>query len=146
MCSQWARWRKTFSNRFLKILTERTVTTEAGSLFQHFTSLTQNADPLLRRWLAPWSTLKGCPLRVRRVGGRKTISEQYPKGPKSSSLGCRPQVRLVGHLSGLICLLMRFQSSALRPLCTENACTLAGSIVCQRTLQQPLKQDSSMGL
>ncbi len=55
------RWGKTsvetFSNRFLKTLTEGAVTTEAGSLFQYFTNLTENADPLLRRWLAPWSTL-----------------------------------------------------------------------------------------
>ncbi len=55
------RWGKTsvqtFSNRFLKTLTEEAVTTEAGSLFQYFTNLTENADPLLRRWFAPWSTL-----------------------------------------------------------------------------------------
>ncbi len=55
--SQWGRWRKTsiqtFPNRFLKILTERAVTTEAGSLFQYFTTRTESADPLLRRWLAP---------------------------------------------------------------------------------------------
>ncbi len=73
--SQWGRWGKisvhTSSNRFLKTLTEGAVTTEAGSLFQYFTTLTENADPLLRRRLAPWSTLKGCPLRPRRVGGRK---------------------------------------------------------------------------
>ncbi len=37
-------------------LTEGAVTTEAGSLFQYFTTLTENADPPLRRWLAPWST------------------------------------------------------------------------------------------
>ncbi len=47
-------------NRFLKILTEGAVTTEGGSLFQYFTALTENADPL--RW---------CPLRPRRAGGRK---------------------------------------------------------------------------
>ncbi len=40
----------------LKKLTEGAVTTEAGSLFQYFTTLIENADPLLRRWLAPWST------------------------------------------------------------------------------------------
>ncbi len=28
-----------------------------GSLFQYFTTLTENAGPLLRRWLAPWRTL-----------------------------------------------------------------------------------------
>ncbi len=48
---------QTFSNRFLKALTEGAVTTEAGTLFQYFTTITENADPLLRRWLAPWSTL-----------------------------------------------------------------------------------------
>ncbi len=48
---------QTFSNLFLKALTEGAVTTEAGSLFQHFTTLIENADPLFRRWLAPWSTL-----------------------------------------------------------------------------------------
>ncbi len=48
-----------FSNRFWKTLTEGAVTTETGSLFQYFTTFTDYADPLLRRWLAPWSTLKG---------------------------------------------------------------------------------------
>ncbi len=28
-------------------------------------------EPRLRRWLTPWSTLKGCPLRPRRAGGGK---------------------------------------------------------------------------
>ncbi len=42
---------------FLKTLTEGAVTTRAESLFQYFTTLSENADPLLRRWLAPWSTL-----------------------------------------------------------------------------------------
>ncbi len=45
MFSQWGRWGKTsvqtFSNRFLKISTERAVTTKAGSLFQYFTTLTE---------------------------------------------------------------------------------------------------------
>ncbi len=40
------RWGKAsveiFSNLFLKTLTERAVTTEAGSLFQYFTTLTEN--------------------------------------------------------------------------------------------------------
>ncbi len=48
-----------FFNRFLKTLAEGAVTTETGSLFQYFTTYTDNANPLLRRWLAPWSTLKG---------------------------------------------------------------------------------------
>ncbi len=64
--NHWERWGKTpvqtFSNLFFKILTEGAVTTEAGSLLQYFTTLTENADPLYRRWLAPWSTLLGCPL------------------------------------------------------------------------------------
>ncbi len=47
----------TFSNLFLKLLTEDFVTTEAGSLFRYFTTLTKNVGPLLRRWLASWSTL-----------------------------------------------------------------------------------------
>ncbi len=50
-------WGKTFSKLFLKALTEAAVTTEADSLFQYFTTLTENADPLLRRWLSPWSAL-----------------------------------------------------------------------------------------
>ncbi len=46
-----------FLQSFLETLSEGAVTTEAGSLFQYFTTLTENADPLLRRRLAPWSTL-----------------------------------------------------------------------------------------
>ncbi len=69
------RWGKTSvqtsSNRFLKTLTEGAVTTAAGSSFQYFTTLIENANPLLRRRLAPRSTLKGCPLRPRRAGGTK---------------------------------------------------------------------------
>ncbi len=83
--SQWGRWGKTSVqtsyNRFLKTLTEVAVATERGSLFQYLTTLTENADPLLRRWLAPWSTLKGCPLRPRRVGGRKNKLGSIPKRP-----------------------------------------------------------------
>ncbi len=51
---QWGRLGKTsvqtFSYRFLKKMTEGAVTTEAGGLFQYFTTLAENADPLLRRW------------------------------------------------------------------------------------------------
>ncbi len=36
------------SNLFKKILTEEAGTTEAGSLFQYFTTLAEKADPLLR--------------------------------------------------------------------------------------------------
>ncbi len=62
---------KDFCPNFLKTLTEGAVTTEAGNLFQYFTTLTENADPLLRRW----STLKGCPLRPHRPGGRINIQK-----------------------------------------------------------------------
>ncbi len=43
---------QTYFDRFLKTLTEGAVTTEAGSLFQYFTTLTENGDPSLRRWIA----------------------------------------------------------------------------------------------
>ncbi len=36
-------------NLFLKILTEGAVTAEAGNLCQYFTTLTEKAEPLLRR-------------------------------------------------------------------------------------------------
>ncbi len=42
---------------FLEYFNEGAVTTEGGSLFQYFTTLTEKADSLLRRWLSPWSTL-----------------------------------------------------------------------------------------
>ncbi len=32
-----------------KLLTEGSATTETGSIFQYFTTLTENADPLIRR-------------------------------------------------------------------------------------------------
>ncbi len=52
--SQWGNTSvQTFSNLFLKIPTEGAVTTEAGSLFQYFTTLTEKADPLLQRRLVP---------------------------------------------------------------------------------------------
>ncbi len=54
---------QTFSNLFLKILTEGAIITEAGNLFEYFTNLTSNANPLLRRWLASWGSLQGCPLK-----------------------------------------------------------------------------------
>ncbi len=48
-------WRKidfkTVSSPYLKLLTEGAITTEAGSLFLCFTTLTEKADPLLQRWL-----------------------------------------------------------------------------------------------
>ncbi len=50
--SQWGKTSvQTFSNLFLKTLTEGAVVTEAGSLFQYFTTPTENAD------LAPWIAL-----------------------------------------------------------------------------------------
>ncbi len=74
---------QSFSNLFLKTLTEGSVTTEDGSLFQYFTTLTENANPLLRRWLASWSTVKGCPLRTRRSGGRKNKFRSISEKPLS---------------------------------------------------------------
>ncbi len=73
--SQWGRWERisvqTFSGRFLKILTEGAVTTEAGSLYQYFTTLTENDDPLLWRWLVP---CRGALLgRVEREGEKKHV-------------------------------------------------------------------------
>ncbi len=140
----WKDFCPTFSNGYLKTLPEGDVTPEAGSLFQYFTTLTKNADPLDRRWLALWSTLKRCPHRTRRVEGKQfriytQKALEYVEGgnqvaPKSSQLGCRSQVRLLGHLLDWIYLLTRLQRSALRPLCTENTCTLAGSVICKRIL------------
>ncbi len=42
-----------FLQPFLENIDRRSCTTEAGSLVQYFTALTENAGPLLRRWLAP---------------------------------------------------------------------------------------------
>ncbi len=71
MFSQWARWGKTsvqtFSNRFLKTLTEVAVAMEVGGLFQYFITLTEKA-------------VLG---RAERKGG-KTGSDQYPKGHRIS--------------------------------------------------------------
>ncbi len=82
----------TFSSPFMRTLTEGAVTTEGGSLFQYFTTLAENVDPFLRRWLAPWSTFKGCPLREEkqvRINAQKAL--EYLEGgnqvsPKSSPL------------------------------------------------------------
>ncbi len=46
-----------FSNLFLKMLTDGAIMTEAGGLFQYFTTLAEKAGALFRRWLVPWSTL-----------------------------------------------------------------------------------------
>ncbi len=46
-------------------------TTEAGSLLQYFTLIIEKADLLLRRWLVPWSTLGGSPLRSPRLEGMR---------------------------------------------------------------------------
>ncbi len=64
---------KDLSPNFLQPCLEGAVTTETGSLFQYFTTLTEKADPLLPRWLVPWSIWEGGPLRPRRVGGRKKL-------------------------------------------------------------------------
>ncbi len=98
-CSvNWGDSVQTFSNLFLKTLTEGAATAEAGSLFPYFTTLTENADPLLRRLRA---TLK-CPVGMSslaassgreetpiRVNNQK--AREYPEGgnqvnPKSSPL------------------------------------------------------------
>ncbi len=42
-----------FCPNVLQPFLEGAVATEAESLLQYFTTLTENADPLLRRWLAP---------------------------------------------------------------------------------------------
>ncbi len=38
---------ETFSNLFLKKVAEGAVTTEAGSIFQYYTSLTENGNPCM---------------------------------------------------------------------------------------------------
>ncbi len=48
---------KLFPTFSWKKLSKETLTTEAGSVLQYFTTLTEIADPLLRRWLEIWSTL-----------------------------------------------------------------------------------------
>ncbi len=58
-----------FLKPFLEKQTEGAVMTEAGSLFQYLTNLTESANPLFLQWLPPWSTLYVCPLRPRRAGG-----------------------------------------------------------------------------
>ncbi len=42
--SQWGTSVQTLAHLFLETLTEGAVTTEAGSLFQYFTTLIENAD------------------------------------------------------------------------------------------------------
>ncbi len=44
---------RTFSSLILRILIDGAVTTETGSLFQHFTTLTENGDPLLALVASP---------------------------------------------------------------------------------------------
>ncbi len=46
-----------FCPHFLQPFLESIVTAEAWSLFQYFTTLTENAEPLLLRWLVPWSAV-----------------------------------------------------------------------------------------
>ncbi len=61
MCSVNEKMVKDFCPNFkqpvLEMLTEVAVTTEAGGFFQYFKTLTENSDPILRRWLLPWSSL-----------------------------------------------------------------------------------------
>ncbi len=92
MFGQTARWGKAsvqiFSNIFLKALKEGAGTTQAGSFFQYFTTLTENAE---KRWLAPWNALYGCPLRPHRAGGKKKkfgsiFKDGIQVNPKSSPL------------------------------------------------------------
>ncbi len=54
---------------------------EAGSLFHYFTTLNENADLLLRLWLAPLNALKGCSLRPRGAGGMKNKFELISNRP-----------------------------------------------------------------
>ncbi len=68
--------------------------TEAGSLFQYFTTLIENADHLLRRLPAPWSTLKGSPLRPRRAGGRKNKFGSISKRPSRCRLSSQGRLRM----------------------------------------------------
>ncbi len=53
-----------FSNLFLKIFTEGAVTTEVGSLFQYFTTITEKAGGGSCEW-----------------EGEKTIIDQHPRDP-----------------------------------------------------------------
>ncbi len=50
---------------FLKPLTEGAATTETGSLFQHFSALTEKTAPLLRRQLVPSKELGMSTLSLR---------------------------------------------------------------------------------
>ncbi len=66
---------RTLPNLFLKTLTQGAVTTEAGSLFRYFTTLSFGGGSHLG---VPYSgALIG---RVEREG-EKTSSDQYPKDP-----------------------------------------------------------------
>ncbi len=70
-----------FLHPFLETSTEGAVTTGAESLFQYFTTLTENADSLLRRGSHLGVPCEGALLgRVERERG-KASPDQYPKGP-----------------------------------------------------------------
>ncbi len=78
--SGFGRWGKasvqTFSNLFLKILTEGDVTTEAGSLFRYFTTLSFGGSSHLG------VHCRGAFLgRAEWREGDKTSSDQGPKDP-----------------------------------------------------------------
>ncbi len=64
------------------------VTKKASSLFRHFTTITEKANPFLRWWLLPWSILYGCHLRSR-WEGEKSSSDPYPMGSWISQLQVR---------------------------------------------------------
>ncbi len=68
-------------NIFLKTLTEGAVTTEAGSLFQYFTTLADMPTISFGVGSHLGVPCRGALLgRIEREGG-KTSSDQYPKGP-----------------------------------------------------------------
>ncbi len=70
-----------FRQPFLEKMTEGAVTTEAGRLFQYFTTLTKmptlSCSGGCHLGVHCWGTLLG---RIEWEGG-KTSSDQYPKGP-----------------------------------------------------------------
>ncbi len=74
-------WEGLLCNLFLKALTEGAVTTEAGGLFQYFTTLTDMPTLSFGGGSHFGVPCRGALLgRVDREGG-KTSSDQYPKGP-----------------------------------------------------------------
>ncbi len=70
----------------MKTLTGGAVTTEAGSLFQYYsTTLTEKGDHLLRRWLVPCM-----PSKAAKSGReKKTSSDQYSRDREYLKCGNR---------------------------------------------------------